>query len=460
MIVAPEDTFKAWYSFDASQHARSLAASRFIIFRDDRTGDEWRRDSCLAIQKGAIVLDKLRAVRRFLARLPAARTHLLHARLMARLILNASGGAMENGGLCLDRNSGLPYVPGSAAKGCARRAAIDQLRQRSVDGSSAAPDELVSQLMTIALVFGWTELEWKGGKKKGAFISDFEFACGSRWLEIRRAAAVALLDSLQVRRRDHAEEPWKDLPNFAGTVNFLAAFPLEKDPGIDLDVITCHHQEYYNAEPGYETAPDTEEPVPVVFPAVSAKDSPLFTFPVLTNERGHGDLANQARSWLEEGLQTFGLGGKTAAGYGWFDCSPAVQEAGDEFLTERRQTEEREAQQKRQQEDDKRKAEAARKDAEARKAATANMTDEQKADYEVDQLSEQQLIEKLRRFGDLSDTAKAALLRALLDPNRRASVWQQVKTWSIQGNQKERRTWAPVADQIRALAKGQQKKMP
>jgi CRISPR type III-B/RAMP module RAMP protein Cmr6 len=282
MIVAPEDTFKAWNSFDASQRARSLAATRFIIFRDDRTGDEWRRDSCLAIQKGAIVPDKLRAVRRFLARLPAARTHLVHARLMARLILNASGGTMENGGLCLDRNSGIPCVPGSAAKGCARRAAIAALQ-----GAGAA--EKVALLEKIALVLGWADTDWQAGRRqpkkgqqRGEFCSDLCFACADEqddpirpqcktFLRLREEVASRLAARLSwTNRLDPKKDIWKQLPHFAGAVNFLSAFPLEQDPGIDLDVITCHHQKYYNAEPGYESVPDIEEPVPVVFPAVAA----------------------------------------------------------------------------------------------------------------------------------------------------------------------------------------------
>jgi hypothetical protein len=35
---------------------------------------------------------------------------------------------------------------------------------------------------------------------------------------------------------------------------------------------------------------------------------------------------NLARTWLRTGLETFGLGAKTNAGYGWFDCSEQVQE--------------------------------------------------------------------------------------------------------------------------------------
>jgi CRISPR/Cas system CMR subunit Cmr6 (Cas7 group RAMP superfamily) len=43
-------------------------------------------------------------------------------------MVNMAGGVMENAGLCLDR-FGLPYIPGSAVKGCARRTALAALRE-------------------------------------------------------------------------------------------------------------------------------------------------------------------------------------------------------------------------------------------------------------------------------------------------------------------------------------------
>src|ERR1035437_2733694 len=51
---------------------------------------------------------------------------LLLAELQSRLMINMAGGVMENAGLCMDR-FGVPYIPGSAVKGCARRMAIQSL---------------------------------------------------------------------------------------------------------------------------------------------------------------------------------------------------------------------------------------------------------------------------------------------------------------------------------------------
>jgi hypothetical protein len=51
-------------------------------------------------------------------------------------------------------------------------------------------------------------------------------------------------------------------------------------------------------------------------------------------------LAALARGWLRQGLEGFGLGAKTAAGYGWFDAS---EEFNKRFLTEQRERAETEA---------------------------------------------------------------------------------------------------------------------
>src|SRR5208282_3126445 len=94
------------------------------------------------------------------------------AQLQSRLMVNMAGGVMENAGLCLDR-FGLPYIPGSAVKGCARRMAIQRLIE--VELPSVKSDLLIQ----IALAFGWGEQDWSSEKTDGRFKSDFAYAAGS-----------------------------------------------------------------------------------------------------------------------------------------------------------------------------------------------------------------------------------------------------------------------------------------
>jgi len=247
---------------------------------------------------------------------------------------------LENGGLCLDRTSGVPYIPGSAVKGCARRTALAELRDATNLEAKASLFE------TLAWVFGWSDVEWKDSAE-----SDFAFACGDAWPELRKRVASELAARLGLGSNG-GQKVWEHLPHFAGDIVFLPAYPWEKDPGIELDVVTGHHGNYYQepAEPKgvsqndpkrqkwkgelakweqeWGSAPDTEEPNPVVFPAVSAKEQPRFVFVMAETPRAReGDLA-AARGWLAVGVEAFGIGAKTNAGYGWF----VLEEYADEAL--------------------------------------------------------------------------------------------------------------------------------
>lgn len=53
----------------------------------------------------------------------------LHAKLMGRLAINLADGIIENAGICLDRLSGQPRIPGSAVKGAARHAAWTEWKE-------------------------------------------------------------------------------------------------------------------------------------------------------------------------------------------------------------------------------------------------------------------------------------------------------------------------------------------
>jgi hypothetical protein len=103
-------------------------------------------------------------------------------------------------------------------------------------------------------------------------------------------------------------------------VIFFAAYP-DKDPGLELDILTCHHGDYYS-DTEADFAPDTEEPNPVSFPAVKAQTAGgFFAFALAPMRPVHARLLPCAKAWLQVGLEVFGLGAKTAAGYGWFEVA-------------------------------------------------------------------------------------------------------------------------------------------
>lgn len=280
-----------------------------------------------------------------------ANAEILHARLMSRLMVDLAGGVMENANINLDRY-GLPYIPGSAVKGCARRMALQALHdwvaagtERLDKGDACAPccEDFASpahMLATIARVFGWVETDWSEGKnrekKNGQWVettwkSDFAWACaaapaptGQNIPAQGNALGTATPTNPSPDRATQnirtlfaaARALLPDHKAFAGTIAFLPASP-NRDPGLELDVVTPHHTAYYQGE--LQTATDTEDPIPVYFPAVKPqKDGDHFTFLLIPLRlAASGDLAH-AKNWLAHGLELFGLGAKTAAGYGWF----------------------------------------------------------------------------------------------------------------------------------------------
>jgi len=469
MIYATPDTLLVWTKLrDQRQHARTLAAEHFLDFKhpdravEDRTvrdtKKDWRRRSCEQIRDGKALPEKLVGWRSFCRALPGGGAGLLFARLKERLIVNAAGGVMENGGLCLDRTSGLPFIPGTALKGCARKLAISTLKE-------AADADKASLLEAIAYIFGWGGTEWRDGRKRGKagkpgeLQSDFEFACGEDepWKRIRELVSLTLLKRLDVRARNHCDKPWLDLPNFAGAIGFLPAFPWQRDPGIELDVVTPHHTRYYE-NPGLQEAADTEEPTPNVFPVVSAAGDPLFCFPMVRSPRASSADMARARQWLREGLTVLGIGGKTSAGYGWFESSEEL----DQTVIAEANVEDR----KREEEDARRRADAERREREEQERSkreevrrlTASMSPEEKADFEIKDWDDNRLKNHFDRFAKLSSGQQGAIYRLLRGP--KGQLWLEIRKLAQEGKAKDRSRWGTFTSAIFVMAKQRGEKMP
>jgi CRISPR type III-B/RAMP module RAMP protein Cmr6 len=348
---AKEEPRKAWFKriTDLKPHsAKRISWSR------------WLRDDGLGLKPDAILL----------------------AQLQSRLMVNMAGGVMENAGLCLDR-FGVPYIPASAVKGCARRMAIQSLLEARE--AKEPTDKLARLLADIARVFGWGEQDWKTPQdivsklrpKRDDTDEIFTQRCQEIWKAKRSDFAYAVSDGLWGEVAAAARVLLPNTDHFAGTVSFLPAYPHQLPANdLELDIVTCHHPKYYRGDADTPVALDIEEPNPVVFPAVAA--GVVFQFVILPihracvdlmgevsgfvdTSRGTGNAAargragntgpeapatgkpevcpapgrllTSAREWLRQGLETFGLGAKTAAGYGWFDAS---EEFNHGFLAEER----------------------------------------------------------------------------------------------------------------------------
>lgn len=83
------------------------------------------------------------------------------------------------------------------------------------------------------------------------------------------------------------------------------------------EIVTVHHQDYYGSA-GKTAATDFDSPVPAG--QIAAQGSFLFIV-----ECGDPAWAKAASELLIQALQEWGVGGKTAAGYGKIKCTAATQ---------------------------------------------------------------------------------------------------------------------------------------
>ncbi len=102
----------------------------------------------------------------------------------------------------------------------------------------------------------------------------------------------------------------------AGYVLFHDAWWIpETQAPLAAEVITVHHQDYYGAGGSVKNASDFDSPIPTQH--IAARGSFLFAL-----QCGDDDWAEYAMNLLKVALQHWGIGGKTAAGYGRFVESP------------------------------------------------------------------------------------------------------------------------------------------
>ncbi|MEI6890580.1 MAG: type III-B CRISPR module RAMP protein Cmr6 [Pontiella sp.] len=162
-------------------------------------------------------------------------------------------GGVQESNLCLHPHFGVPMIPGSAVKGAARHWLWEQWNE----AEGAEKENLENELLNI---FGGAEN--------------------------------------------------------AGKVSFLPALPYGCAP-LEIDVLTCHHMDYYSPTQPKERATDDENPNPQFFPVVKA--GAIFEFVVMPTVRGTEVLAEKALGYLKIALEINGIGAKTSAGYGWFE---------------------------------------------------------------------------------------------------------------------------------------------
>lgn len=409
---------------------------------------------------------------------------IIYVQLQSRLMVNMAGGVMENAGLCIDR-FGVPYIPGSAVKGCARRTALAALKEWTSSNSKpskndifgdlcekfSTPDEM---LLYIVLTFGWSDADWLENKEKDKpSRSDLLWACGEdKYREILGIVANKLFDRFNWKKPKKDGLLWKHLDNFAGYVSFMPAYPVDLEninglPNIvpefgklELDVITCHHKKYYSGD-NYPVAYDTENPIPVIFPAVAPGH--IFAFTLIKQRDCPDDIISLAKIWLRGGLRIFGLGAKTNSGYGWFLCSDELQNKVIDSINKKLEEERiKEAQEKKKREEQERKArekveEERKKREKEEQKILESLSPVEREKYLLRKMNEDAFKNELLKFKELTNERKEAIYLLLRDEKK--EIWLQIREFSEKGKQKDRARWTPIVQEIFKIAKSKKEKM-
>jgi CRISPR type III-B/RAMP module RAMP protein Cmr6 len=181
--------------------------------------------------------------------------------LESKLLLHLGrASVLENVGLCADRTTGLPFIPGTALKGVLSTWSCWEANQQP-DGSFKEGPAFLQQRKAF------------GGLAQRVFGDDSE-----------------------------------DGSECAGEVVFVGGFPVTP-PNLGLDIVNPHH------EPNGQ---EKQNLTPNAFLCVEPGTKWTFAFYVRSGAPDAAKLLETTSGWLTQALTQLGIGAKIAAGYGRF----------------------------------------------------------------------------------------------------------------------------------------------
>jgi len=222
---------------------------------------------------------------------------------VAPLIVGLGAGHVLETSITLDRNSGLPIIPGSALKGLARSTALIEIVQNLPFDDDDRRIECLNK------------------------IDDFLSEKMPNDMSREKAPFQKIADLIKAKQPID-EQPLNDFRAVFGTVGQVGnaifmdgIYADEKLPRFHIDIMNPHFGDYYGQKTknGKITAPsDDLSPIPVTYLTVAKGQH--FAFAVLPRTPDNLSLVrDKAMLWLHTGLRKYGVGAKTAQGYGLFE---------------------------------------------------------------------------------------------------------------------------------------------
>lgn len=290
---------------------------------------------------------------RYIGALESQQTVSYEFETLWRLIVGWGTNATLETGFTMHHFLGFPYIPGSAVKGLLHHVAELQIMNQLADTAffeQTAPHrqsppawlaQVLDRLEVIRLLFGSIYLEQAKGERE-----DEESISGE---PCPRPLFERLLQNVPA----NPPEPWKPIrdrlknlldAHTGGMLRFYDAVPL---PGqnslLQRDIVNAHYGDYYGGNTAVPS--DDLEPNPITFLAV--RPGAVFLFPVRLDhwpQQGGRDEQERERirilgnlqqanimtmvhQWMVNALSDYGIGAKTAAGYGYMMIpgqSPAI----------------------------------------------------------------------------------------------------------------------------------------
>lgn len=237
----------------------------------------------------------------------------------------ATNPALETG-LHIHPLWGVPYLPGSSIRGLLHHYAEDQAvaaaeeeagaALQPSDAPPAAVQVLLRRCREVRQVFGGITVE-RGRTGKGSTQ-----LVGS---ETPRNLLQAWTDGKLLEEPEHGHARSLLQDPTSGRLAVYDAFPEPGQALVEADVLNPHYPDYYG-EHDRKPPSDDQNPKPVFFLAVRAGVRFRFPWrlcPRSSEKAGNAPLSDAeirklVTSWLNEALETWGAGAKTAAGYGYF----------------------------------------------------------------------------------------------------------------------------------------------
>lgn len=276
--------------------------------------------------------------------LAAERLTTASATTVWRLVIGLGGNPAFETGLQLHHLHGFPYLPGSAVRGLVRHVAEQELmdaeeRCQWLERTPEAGEEAAVARFLDDAAQVWALLGSLSVAQHRVEGEDLGWPTPRALLKRWTGESQGLPEELK-NLRTKALRLQGD--HTGGMITFYDAVPGPGQEGLlQLDLVNPHYPDYYR-NPATTPPSDDQDPIPVTFLAVKPGAVFDFAFSVAPMPRGKprddeerersealGKLDSDAirkkvEGWLKKGLETWGIGGKTAAGYGYMTLQGSI----------------------------------------------------------------------------------------------------------------------------------------